>query len=62
MGHLPVGGERGSLASIESLKARRTIYIHINNTNPMLNEDSLEYQAVRDAGAEVGYDGLEFEL
>jgi pyrroloquinoline quinone biosynthesis protein B len=62
MGHLPVGGERGSLSSIASLKARRTIYVHINNTNPMLNEDSPEHQAVRDAGAEVGYDGLEIEL
>jgi pyrroloquinoline quinone biosynthesis protein B len=62
MGHVPVGGERGSLASISSLNARRTIYVHINNTNPMLNEDSPEYQAVGDAGAEVGYDGLEIEL
>jgi pyrroloquinoline quinone biosynthesis protein B len=62
MGHLPVGGERGSLASIASFKAGRTIFLHINNTNPMLNEDSPEHRAVRDAGAEVGYDGLEIEL
>ena len=47
---------------IDTLKARRTIYVHVNNTNPMLNEDSPEHKAVRAAGAEVGYDGLEIEL
>jgi pyrroloquinoline quinone biosynthesis protein B len=62
MGHLPVGGSVGSLSSIGSLKARRVIYVHVNNTNPMLNEDSAEHAAVRAAGAEVGYDGLEIEL
>jgi pyrroloquinoline quinone biosynthesis protein B len=62
MGHLPVGGEGGSLSLLKTLGARRTIYVHINNTNPMLNEDSPEHQAVHAAGAEVGYDGLEIEL
>jgi pyrroloquinoline quinone biosynthesis protein B len=62
MGHLPVGGGEGSLAQIGTLRARRTIYVHVNNTNPILDEDSLEHKAVRAAGAEVGYDGLEIEL
>jgi pyrroloquinoline quinone biosynthesis protein B len=62
MGHLPVGGVGGSLRLINTLQARRTIYVHINNTNPMLNEDSPEHKAVHAAGAEVGYDGLEIEL
>jgi pyrroloquinoline quinone biosynthesis protein B len=62
MGHLPVGGATGSLSKINNLKARRTIYVHINNTNPMLNEDSPEHAAVCAAGAEVGYDGLEIVL
>jgi pyrroloquinoline quinone biosynthesis protein B len=62
MGHLPVGGAGGSLGMINSLKARRTIYVHVNNTNPMLIEDSPEQAAVRAAGAAVGYDGLEIEL
>jgi pyrroloquinoline quinone biosynthesis protein B len=62
MGHLPVGGAGGSLTLIPRLKARRTIYVHVNNTNPMLNEDSAEHAAVRAAGAEVGYDGLDIEL
>jgi pyrroloquinoline quinone biosynthesis protein B len=62
MGHLPVGDAGGSLAMIDTLRARRIIYVHVNNTNPMLNEDSPEHKAVRAAGAEVGYDGLEIEL
>jgi pyrroloquinoline quinone biosynthesis protein B len=62
MGHLQVGGIGGSLAQIGTLSTRRTIYVHVNNTNPMLNEDSPEHKAVRAAGAEVGYDGLEIEL
>jgi pyrroloquinoline quinone biosynthesis protein B len=62
MGHLPVGGVSGSLACIASLPISRRIYIHINNTNPMLIEDSPERAAVEAAGVEVGWDGLEFEL
>jgi pyrroloquinoline quinone biosynthesis protein B len=62
MGHLAMGGAGGSLAMIDTLRARRVIYVHVNNTNPMLNEDSAEHTAVCAAGAEVGYDGLEIEL
>ena len=62
MGHLPVGGADGSLARIASLPVRRKIYIHINNTNPMLLEDSIERAAVECAGVEIGWDGLEFTL
>jgi pyrroloquinoline quinone biosynthesis protein B len=62
MGHLAVGGAGGSLTMVDTLRARRVIYVHVNNTNPMLNEDSAEHEAVRAAGAEVGYDGLEIEL
>lgn len=62
MGHLPVGSSHGSLELIQGLNIRRAIYVHINNTNPILNEDSAEHKAVRAAGVEVGYDGLEIEL
>jgi len=62
MGHLRVGGPRGSLDLIKDLNVGRAIYVHINNTNPMLNEDSPEHKAIRAAGVEVGYDGLEIEL
>jgi pyrroloquinoline quinone biosynthesis protein B len=62
MGHLPVGGPDGSLERIAQLPIRRKIYIHINNTNPMLIEDSPAHRAVRAAGADIGWDGLELSL
>jgi pyrroloquinoline quinone biosynthesis protein B len=40
----------------------RKVLIHINNTNPILDEDSPEHRAVLDAGFEIAYDGMEFEL
>jgi pyrroloquinoline quinone biosynthesis protein B len=62
MGHVPVGGPAGSLAAVGPLPVPRKVYIHINNTNPMLIEDSPERRAVEAAGAEVGWDGMEIEL
>jgi pyrroloquinoline quinone biosynthesis protein B len=62
MGHLPVGGNDGSLAALALLDIERRFYIHINNTNPMLAEDSAERQAVRARGLEVAHDGLEVEV
>jgi pyrroloquinoline quinone biosynthesis protein B len=62
MGHLPVGGPRGSLAHIETLSHVNRVYVHINNTNPMLLEDSIERAAVVAAGVNIGCDGMEFSL
>jgi pyrroloquinoline quinone biosynthesis protein B len=62
MGHVPVGGPAGSLAAVRSLPVARKIYVHVNNTNPMLIDDSPERQAVEAAGVEVGRDGMEIEL
>lgn len=62
MGHMPIAGPEGSLVQIATLPIRRRIYVHINNTNPILVEDSPEHAAVREAGIEVGQDGLEFQL
>ena len=62
MGHLPISGPGGSLERLSGLKRPRKIYIHVNNTNPILDEDSSEYQQVRQAGWEVAQDGMEFEL
>ena len=62
MGHLPVGGPAGSLQIIRALSAPRKIYLHINNTNPMLIEDCPEHQEVIAAGVEIGYDGMELTL
>jgi pyrroloquinoline quinone biosynthesis protein B len=62
MGHLPVGGSGGSLEQIASLPIRHKIYTHINNTNPMLIDDTPERIAVEAAGITVGWDGLEIQL
>jgi pyrroloquinoline quinone biosynthesis protein B len=62
MGHLPVGGPDGTLAFVAQLPPGRVVYVHVNNTNPMLKEDSPQRPAVTAAGAEVGYDGQEFTL
>jgi pyrroloquinoline quinone biosynthesis protein B len=62
MAHLPVGGPGGSLARLAGLRARRRVYIHINNTNPMLRDDSAERQQVDAAGWEIARDGMEVRL
>ena len=62
MGHIPVGGEDGTLQQLAELSTPRKMYIHMNNTNPMLNEAGAEYRAVRDAGWELAEDGCHFTL
>ncbi len=62
MAHLPVGGPSGSLAQLADLSAARRVYIHINNTNPMLRDDSPERAAVVAAGWEIADDGMEVRL
>ena len=62
MGHVPLSGAGGTLEAFAKLKRPRKILVHINNTNPVLLEDSPEREAVLRAGAEVAYDGLELEL
>ena len=62
MAHWPLGGPDGSLKFLAGLRARRRIYIHINNSNPILREDSAERAEVEAAGVEVAFDGMEFSL
>lgn len=62
MAHWPIGGETGSLRFMGKLGASRRVYIHINNTNPMLREDSAERAEVNAAGVEVAFDGMELSL
>jgi pyrroloquinoline quinone biosynthesis protein B len=62
MGHLPLSGPDGTLAALERLERPRKVLVHINNTNPILLEDSPEREAVHRAGVEVAYDGLDIEL
>ena len=57
MGHLPVSPEDGSLKKLASLRKPRKVFIHVNNTNPMLNESGTEYREVRAAGWEIAEDG-----
>ena len=59
MADWPVGGEGGSLAFLSTLQVERRILIHLNNTNPILREDSREALEVREAGVEVAFDGME---
>lgn len=61
MGHLPIAGPDGSLAELARLRARR-FYLHLNNTNPVLDAASPEAARVRAAGVEIASDGLELEL
>jgi pyrroloquinoline quinone biosynthesis protein B len=62
MAHVPVGGAGGSLEALGRLRAARRIYIHVNNTNPLLREDSPERATAEAAGWEVAWDGMEIEL
>jgi pyrroloquinoline quinone biosynthesis protein B len=59
MAHVPVGGQDGSLARLAAVRAKRRVYTHVNNTNPMLRDGSPERLAVERAGWEVAFDGLE---
>jgi pyrroloquinoline quinone biosynthesis protein B len=62
MGHLPIDGPGGSLEQLSTLPIERKIYIHINNTNPILLEDAPERRVVEERGMEVAMDGLEVRV
>ncbi len=62
IGHLPISGPGGLMEQYPKHAKGRKVLIHINNTNPILNEDSAEHRAVREAGWEIAYDGMEFTL
>ena len=62
IGHVPLSGPDGLLAQFPPTGKGRRVLIHLNNTNPVLDEESAANQAVRDAGWEVAYDGMEFAL
>jgi pyrroloquinoline quinone biosynthesis protein B len=62
MGHLPISGAGGSLDRLSGLRRPRKIFIHINNTNPILDDESPERRTVSDSGWEVAWDGMEITL
>lgn len=62
MGHLPQSGEGGMIAYLDTLETPRKILIHINNTNPILDEDSTQRAELARHGIEVAYDGMSITL
>ena len=62
MGHIAVSGAKGSLRQLAGLRRPRKVFVHVNNTNPMLDESGPEYAQVRAAGWEVAEDGWNFDL
>jgi pyrroloquinoline quinone biosynthesis protein B len=62
MGHISMSGEDGAIAGFRDLAVQRRIFIHINNSNPVLLEDSPERRIAEAAGWEIAYDGMEVRL
>ncbi len=62
MGHISISGPDGSVAALEPLGVKRRIYVHINNSNPVLDDNSAEHRAVVAAGWTIGKDTMEVTL
>jgi pyrroloquinoline quinone biosynthesis protein B len=62
MGHVPLGGDDGTLAMLAGLRRPRKILLHINNTNPILDRDSDQHRQVVESGWEVAEDGWDIQL
>lgn len=62
MGHVPVSGDDGTLQALTGLRRPRKVFVHVNNTNPMLDESSAEYRQLAPAGWELAEDGCHFNL
>ena len=62
MGHMSISGPNGVMAAFAGLDVKRKVFIHLNNSNPVLLDDTRERQAVEAAGWEVSHDGLEITL
>jgi pyrroloquinoline quinone biosynthesis protein B len=62
MGHMSIDGPGGAMAALRDTPVRRKVFIHINNTNPVLLADSPERAQVAAAGWEVAYDGMEIAI
>lgn len=62
MGHMSMAGKNGSMAAFGSLNVSRKIFVHMNNTNPVLDPSSPERAQVESSGWEVAFDGMQVEL
>jgi pyrroloquinoline quinone biosynthesis protein B len=59
MGHMSMSGSEGSIAAFAGLDVRRKVFVHINNSNPALLDDSPERAELERAGWQVAHDGME---
>ena len=62
MGHLPQHGQGGMIEILADYPRPRKVLIHVNNTNPILDEDSAERAQLSAAGIEVAHDGMDIVL
>lgn len=62
MGHMPLSGDNGIIHLLNRFENARKILIHINNTNPILNESSEQHQQLKQQGIEVAFDGMDITL
>jgi len=62
MGHLAQSGPGGMIEALARFQDKRRILIHINNTNPILREDSQQANLLSQLGIEVAYDGMHIEI
>ena len=62
MGHMYMSGEGGSMDALADVNLGQRIFVHINNTNPVLEEGSREEQDVTSRGWEIAYDGMEVRV
>ena len=62
MGHMSMSGEDGSIAAFRDLDVGRKVFVHMNNTNPVLRPDSAERAEAQSGGWTIGQDGMEIAL
>jgi len=62
MGHISMSGADGAMAALRGLDVARRVFVHINNSNPVLREDSPQRAEVENAGWEIAFDGMEISL
>ena len=61
IGHIPMSGNDGTIALLSGISRPKKIFIHINNTNPVLDPRTTEYHQVIDAGWQIGHDGWQLD-
>jgi pyrroloquinoline quinone biosynthesis protein B len=61
IGHVPLSGDDGTIALLKDIDFPRRVFVHINNTNPILDASSAEHSAVLEAGWQVAHDGWQLD-